>query len=205
VQLYPTTRLYPFPCLPFPLSSAPAADGNKSVKGTPYWMAPEVITQTGHGRQADLWSVACTVLEMATGRPPWSSQYPSQVAAMFHIAQSKGPPEIPLHLSGDCKDFLYLCFNRDWKARPLASTLLRHPFLADVPVRSHSGGPSPNAAGLAQVGGWVGGCVYGGSLYSGWVGGCGYGRSLYSGWVGGRCSSVYRIAAWLARLAGWIC
>ncbi|EFN53500.1 hypothetical protein CHLNCDRAFT_25736, partial [Chlorella variabilis] len=105
------------------------ADGNKSVKGTPYWMAPEVITQTGHGRQADLWSVACTVLEMATGRPPWSTQYPSQVAAMFHIASTKGPPEIPQHLSPECKDFLYLCFNRDWKARPLASTLLRHPFL----------------------------------------------------------------------------
>ncbi|PRW61141.1 mitogen-activated kinase kinase kinase NPK1 isoform X1 [Chlorella sorokiniana] len=108
------------------------ADGNKSVRGTPYWMAPEVITQTGHGRQADLWSVACTVLEMATGRPPWSTQYPSQVAAMFHIASSKGPPEIPQHLSPECKDFLYLCFNRDWKARPAASTLLRHPFLADV-------------------------------------------------------------------------
>lgn len=71
---------------------------------------------------------------------------------MFHIASSKGPPEIPQHLSPECKDFLYLCFNRDWKARPLASTLLRHPFLADVPVRSHSGGPSPSAALLAQVG-----------------------------------------------------
>ncbi|KAL4424202.1 hypothetical protein ABPG75_001503 [Micractinium tetrahymenae] len=127
------------------------ADGNKSVRGTPYWMAPEVITQTGHGRQADLWSVACTVLEMATGRPPWSTQYPSQVAAMFHIASSKGPPEIPQHLSPECKDFLYLCFNRDWKARPMAPTLLRHPFLADVPVRSHGGGPSPNAAVLAQA------------------------------------------------------
>ncbi|KAI3424220.1 hypothetical protein D9Q98_009576 [Chlorella vulgaris] len=127
-------------------------NGNKSVKGTPYWMAPEVITQTGHGRQADLWSVACTVLEMATGRPPWSQQYPSQVAAMFHIASCKGPPEIPQHLSPECKDFLYLCFNRDWKARPQASTLLRHPFLADVPLRSYlSGGPSPNAAALAQA------------------------------------------------------
>lgn len=58
------------------------ADGNKSVRGTPYWMAPEVITQTGHGRQADLWSVACTVLEMATGRPPWSVQYPSQAGGV---------------------------------------------------------------------------------------------------------------------------
>lgn len=170
------------------------------MRGTPYWMAPEVITQTGHGRQADLWSVACTVLEMATGRPPWSTQYPSQVgtrdrrlqsaipgakicgiqgtadatnpanlqllpsqpllpalcppdlqvAAMFHIASSKGPPEIPQHLSPECKDFLYLCFNRDWKARPAASTLLRHPFLADVVVRSQAG-PSPNAVALTHV------------------------------------------------------
>ena len=69
---------------------------------------------------------------------------------MFHIASSKGPPEIPQHLSPECKDFLYLCFNRDWKARPAASTLLRHPFLADVAVRSQSG-PSPNAAALAHA------------------------------------------------------
>ena len=105
--------------------------GANSVKGTPYWMAPEVITQTGHGRQADIWSVACTVIEMATGKPPWS-QYGSQVSAMFNIAKSKGPPLIPQDLSPECKDFLYLCFNRNWRERPTAAALLDHPFVANV-------------------------------------------------------------------------
>ncbi|EIE26178.1 Pkinase-domain-containing protein [Coccomyxa subellipsoidea C-169] len=109
--------------------------GFKSIKGTPYWMAPEVIKQTGHGRQADIWSVACTVIEMATGKPPWS-QFQSQVSALFHIASSKEPPVIPEVLSKEGRDFLLQCFNRVPKERPSAARLLRHPWLADLACQS---------------------------------------------------------------------
>jgi hypothetical protein len=51
------------------------------------------------------------VIEMATGKPPWSN-YATPVAAMFQIASSKDPPPIPEHLSPQAKDFLLMCFNR---------------------------------------------------------------------------------------------
>ncbi|GMH08410.1 hypothetical protein Nepgr_010250 [Nepenthes gracilis] len=102
--------------------------GAKSMKGTPYWMAPEVILQTGHSFSADLWSVGCTVIEMATGKPPWSQQY-QEVAALFHIGTTKSHPPIPEHLSTEAKDFLLKCLQKEPDLRPSASDLLQHPFV----------------------------------------------------------------------------
>ncbi|KAM3282633.1 mitogen-activated protein kinase kinase kinase 3 [Capsicum chacoense] len=99
-----------------------------SFKGSPYWMAPEVVMNTsGYGLAVDIWSLGCTILEMATSKPPWS-QYEG-VAAIFKIGNSKDFPEIPEHLSNDAKNFIRLCLQREPSARPTASQLLEHPFV----------------------------------------------------------------------------
>ncbi|KAL7141992.1 hypothetical protein ABFS83_08G092200 [Erythranthe nasuta] len=99
-----------------------------SFKGSPYWMAPEVVMNTnGYSLPVDIWSLGCTVLEMATSKPPWS-QYEG-VAAIFKIGNSRHAPEIPDHLSADAKSFIRLCLQREPSARPTASQLLGHPFV----------------------------------------------------------------------------
>ncbi|XP_010277967.1 PREDICTED: mitogen-activated protein kinase kinase kinase NPK1-like isoform X2 [Nelumbo nucifera] len=111
--------------------------GAKSMKGTPYWMAPEVILQTGHSFSADIWSVGCTVIEMATGKPPWSQQY-QEVAALFHIGTTKSHPPIPEHLSPEAKDFLLKCLQKEPNLRPSTSELLQHPFVTGEHHEAHT-------------------------------------------------------------------
>ncbi|KAJ4962080.1 hypothetical protein NE237_021990 [Protea cynaroides] len=105
-----------------------ATASGTELKGTPYWMAPEVILQTGQSFSADIWSVGCTVIEMATGKPPWSEQY-QEVAALFHIGTTKSHPPIPEHLSLETKEFLLKCLHKEPDLRPAASELLQHPFV----------------------------------------------------------------------------
>ncbi|KAE9464849.1 hypothetical protein C3L33_03237, partial [Rhododendron williamsianum] len=116
-----------------------------SFKGSPYWMAPEVIKNSnGCNLAVDIWSLGCTVLEMATTKPPWS-QFEGvsnlsadvaliilDVAAMFKIGNSKDLPSIPDDLPDDGKDFVRLCLQRNPLNRPTAAKLLEHSFVKNA-------------------------------------------------------------------------
>ncbi|KAF2294015.1 hypothetical protein GH714_006420 [Hevea brasiliensis] len=101
----------------------------QSSKGTPYWMAPEVVNRKragGYGLEADIWSFGCTVLEMLTKKPPYSDLEPMQV--IFQIGKGH-PPSLPNSLSDDSRDFIQQCLQVTPKDRPTAAKLLEHPFV----------------------------------------------------------------------------
>ncbi|KAJ2551547.1 Protein kinase of the Mitotic Exit Network [Coemansia sp. RSA 1933] len=102
--------------------------GDESVvAGTPYWMAPEIIQLDGACMGSDIWSLGCTLIELLTGKPPYSGMM--QMAALYRIVEDEHPP-IPEGISEELKDFLLQCFKKDPKARPTAAELMSHSWMA---------------------------------------------------------------------------
>ncbi|XP_028757605.1 mitogen-activated protein kinase kinase kinase 5 isoform X2 [Neltuma alba] len=106
-----------------------------SLKGSPYWMAPEVMRAAMKKDDnpdlvyaVDIWSLGCTIIEMLTGKPPWSDFEGPQ--AMFKVLHNS--PPIPETLSSAGKDFLQKCFERDPANRPCAAKLLEHAFVQNL-------------------------------------------------------------------------
>ncbi|XP_058100260.1 mitogen-activated protein kinase kinase kinase 5 isoform X3 [Magnolia sinica] len=110
-----------------------------SMKGSPYWMAPEVMQammqkEACYDHAVDIWSLGCTIIEMFTGKPPWSEF--EGAAAMFKIMKNESPP-IPDTLSPEGKNFIQFCLRRNPAERPSASKLLEHPFIKKLqPLRT---------------------------------------------------------------------
>ncbi|KPI89622.1 putative Protein kinase [Leptomonas seymouri] len=105
------------------------------IIGTPVYMAPEFIRgEADH--KADIWSLACSLFELATGLVPWyHSCVKDNIPLMFYITTTNDSPvvfptlEAKNEFSPEFLNFMDLCFTRSVVNRPEAAELLMHPWI----------------------------------------------------------------------------
>ncbi|XP_075969400.1 STKc_STK36 domain-containing protein fused [Anticarsia gemmatalis] len=97
-----------------------------SIKGTPLYMAPELIEEKPYDHQADLWSLGCIVYELIAGQPPFCTMSIWQLVRMIRHK----PVQWPSFISTDARSFLQGLLHKDPMKRMTWPEILEHPFVA---------------------------------------------------------------------------
>eukprot|EP01082_Thalassiosira_pseudonana_P007369 g7078.t1 g7078 contig23:1807757-1809052(-) len=100
----------------------------KSLVGTPYYLAPEVLRKC-YGKECDLWSVGVIAYILLSGYPPFNA--PSSKGVYQKVMRGKYwfPSAEWKHVSIGAKDFIHRLLQMDPKKRMTADQALIHPWI----------------------------------------------------------------------------
>ena len=112
-----------------------------SIKGTPLYMAPEIVQERPYDHTADLWSLGCIAYELFTGQPPFYTNSIFQLVTMILKDKIKWPEvknsendKDSEKVSPEFLSFLKGLLEKDPKKRLNWPELLDHPFVRDQVV-----------------------------------------------------------------------
>jgi fused-like protein len=99
-----------------------------SIKGTPLYMAPELVQELPYNHTVDLWSLGVIIYELFVGQPPF---YTNSIYTLIHMIV-KDPVKYPDNMSPEFKSFLQGLLNKSPSERLSWPELLQHPFVKET-------------------------------------------------------------------------
>ncbi|PIK46213.1 putative serine/threonine-protein kinase 36 [Apostichopus japonicus] len=98
-----------------------------SIKGTPLYMAPELVEEKPYDHTTDLWSLGCILYELFVGTPPFYTNSIFQLVSLI----IKDPVKWPKSMSPEFKSLLQGLLTKNPSQRLSWPHLMHHPFIAD--------------------------------------------------------------------------
>lgn len=98
------------------------------LRGTPLYMAPEVVMKSEYDASADLWSVGIILYEILYGKTPFHSSSVSELLSRLQKDSIRVPTSVAV--SSDCHDLLVRLLQKDRRRRISFSDFFAHPFLS---------------------------------------------------------------------------
>lgn len=103
-----------------------------SFVGTPYFLAPELLSSNGHGRPVDLWATGVTLYILLSGKFPFGGASEKDYYARVLHKQAYFPSPEWDNISEPAKHLLRGLLTKDPTQRLTARLALRHPWFDDL-------------------------------------------------------------------------
>ena len=105
--------------------------------GTLSYVAPEVLTKQGYGKEADLWSIGVILFLLLLGKLPFDADTHDEIIKSTIQGKLK-PPSSWNNLTEEAKDIITKLLTRDTKQRITAKDALKHPWFKKSRASSNS-------------------------------------------------------------------
>ncbi|XP_014734700.1 PREDICTED: serine/threonine-protein kinase ULK3 isoform X1 [Sturnus vulgaris] len=103
-------------------------DEKHVLRGSPLYMAPEMVCRQHYDARADLWSVGVILYEALFGKPPFASRSFAELEEKIRSDRAVELPSRP-QLSLECRDLLGQLLERDPQKRISFECFFAHPFV----------------------------------------------------------------------------